>query len=455
MREIVGLFAILPFITWLLTHKRYKDIAAPYNLFTFLYIINIMLPILTYINIDSASTIRESYIRKAISSDSVFCEYVVLQTICYYLVIFGTKLRIGKSSGNFEKYNTYSEENVARVNIRGQEKYKYIGIVIWAIGFAAFIKIMNQVGGIYYFFTHLQFRTSLTRDIDFWSWLLPFVDYGVLFIIYSYKGTEKRLNIKIILLIIISGLVSGLGGRKALLILFIEALLLYHYTIKKIDIKRFFKMRYILGAIALYLFFVLMSKFRTEGAAEAFLQNPLAFTKDSSEGIFETIQSESYVSFFMTIIDYFKTHALWLGRSFIGLITAIIPSSLYPGKPPVDDGTYLYSICQGRTNIIPPMSFDNLDGSSYPLETFGSMYANFGLVGLFVGMIVLGGIYGYAYRKMKNNSYSLFNVVIYTQIIFTFQLSTLRIFQLFELIIVFGIITYLCSDRFSFGGRKL
>ena len=38
MREIVGLFAILPFITWLLTHKRYKDIAAPYNLFTFLYI---------------------------------------------------------------------------------------------------------------------------------------------------------------------------------------------------------------------------------------------------------------------------------------------------------------------------------------------------------------------------------------------------------------------------------
>ena len=48
MREIVGLFAILPYITWFLTHKWYKDIATPYNLFTFLYIINIMLPILTY-----------------------------------------------------------------------------------------------------------------------------------------------------------------------------------------------------------------------------------------------------------------------------------------------------------------------------------------------------------------------------------------------------------------------
>lgn len=452
MREIVGLIAILPFITWLLTHKRYKDIAAPYNLFTFLYIINIMLPIFTYINIDSTSTIRESYIRKAISSDSIFCEYVVLQTICYYLVIFGTKLRIRKSSENLEEYNTYSEENVAVANIRGQEKYKYIGIVIWAIGFVAFIKIMNQVGGIYYFFTHLQFRTSLTRDIDFWSWLLPFVDYGVLFIIYSYKGTEKRLNIKIILLIIISGLMSGLGGRKDLIILFIEALLLYHYTIKKIDIKRFFKMRYILLVIALYLFFVLMSKFRTEGAAEAFLQNPLAFTKDSSKGIFETIQSESYVSFFMTIIDYFKTHALWLGRSFIGLVTAIIPSSLYPGKPPVDDGTYLYSICQGRSDIVPPMPFSQLNGSSYPLETFGSMYGNFGLMGLFLGMIVLGGIYGYAYRKMKKNSYDLFSVVIYTQIIFTFQLSTLRFFQLFEIIVVLKIITAVVNRQISWGG---
>jgi len=157
----------------------------------------------------------------------------------------------------------------------------------------------------------------------------------------------------------------------------------------------------------------------------------------------------------MTIIDYFKTHALWLGKSFIGLVTAIIPSSLYTGKPPVDDGTYLYSICQGRTNIVPPMSFGNLDGSSYPLETFGSMYANFGIVGLFVGMIVLGGIYGYAYRKIKKNSYDLFSVVIYTQIIFTFQLSTLRIFQLFEIIVVFKIITAVVDRQISWGGTRL
>ena len=83
------------------------------------------------------------------------------------------------------------------------------------------------------------------------------------------------------------------------------------------------------------------------------------------------------------------------------------------------------------------------------------MYANWGVFGLIIGMILLGGIYGYAYRKMKSSSHSLFSVVIYTQIIFTFQLSTLRIFQLFEAMVVFGIVTFLCSDRVSLvGGKK-
>lgn len=204
----------------------------------------------------------------------------------------------------------------------------------------------------------------------------------------------------------------------------------------------------------MYLFFILMSKFRTEGAVEAFLNNPLSFILDSNKGLIVTIQSESYVRYFMALIEYFKSHSLWLGKSFLGLITAIIPSSLFPGKPPVDDGTYLYSICKGRTDIVPPMPFNQLNGSSLPLETFGSMYANFGVIGLFIGMTILGVIYGYSYRKMKRNSYSLFSVVIYTQIIFTFQLSTLRMFQLFELIVVFAVVTFISSDRISFRGRR-
>lgn len=447
MREIIGILALFPLITWLLTYKKHKDIAEPYNLFTFLYIINVMIPTILYIDNNAAQTISERYISNAVANNSTYCMYIVLQTLCYYLVIFGTKLRIGKSSNN----GLYNDE-IATINLITQKKYKYIGIAMWFVGAIAFLKIMSQVGGIYYFFTHLQYRVSLTRNIDLLSWILPFVNYGVLFIVYSYKGTKKSLNIRIVLLIIVSGIMSGLGGRKSLLILLIEALLLYHYCVKKINVRKILRLKYILGIIAIYFFFILMSNFRTEGAFEAFIQNPAAFVKQSNNGILSTIRGESYVAYYMAVIEYFKTHSLWLGKTFLGLLTAIIPSSLFPGKPPVDDGTYLYSICQGRTDIMPPMSFSELNGSSLPLETFGSMYANWGLLGLIFGMILLGGIYGYAYRKMKKNSYSLFSVVIYTQIIFTFQLSTLRIFQLFEMIVVFGVVTYLCSDKFSVRG---
>ena len=440
MREIVGISALFPFITWVLTHKKHKDIAAPYNLFTFLYVINVMIPTILYINNDMVDEISKSYIRNAVANDFTYCIYVFLQTLGYYLVILGTKLRIGKSSNNGLSKKEMKTENL--------KKYKYIGIVMWSIGAVAFMKIMNQVGGIYYFFTHLQYRISLTRNMNFLTLILSFVNYGVLFIIYSYKGTKQSLNIRIILLIVISGIMSGLGGRKALLILLIEALLLYHYCVSKINIRKIIRFKYIFGMVAIYFFFILMSKFRTEGAFESFLRDPILFIKQSNSGILSTIRSESYVAYYMAVIEYFKTHDLWLGKSFLGLLTAIIPSSIFPGKPPVDDGTYLYSICMERIDIIPPMPFRELNGSSFPLETFGSMYANFGIIGLFLGMIVLGGTYGYFYRKMKKNSYSLFSVIIYIQAIFTFHLSTLRIFQLFEMIVVFGVVTYLCSGRF-------
>lgn len=176
------------------------------------------------------------------------------------------------------------------------------------------------------------------------------------------------------------------------------------------------------------------------------MENPLSFIKNSNEGILETIKNESYVEFYMVIIKYFRTNEFWRGRTFLGLVTAIIPSSIFPNKPPVDDGTYLYSICNGRTDIVPPMAFNKLDISSFPLETFGSMYSNFGIVGLFLGMIILGMVYKYFYRKMKEKSYNLFNTIIYIQVIFTFQLSTLRIFQLFSIIIPLYILTF-CIDK--------
>ena len=444
MREIIGIFSLLPVITWIFSRKKSRDIASPYNLFTFLYFFNIVIPIILYINIDSKEFLSKIHIKNAVEDNEIYITYVILQTISYYLVVFGMNLKI-------KSFNPKLMKNYKSFNYL---KYKYTGIMLWIIGVLSFFKIMSQVGGIKYFFTHLQFRTILMRNIDFLSWILPFLNYGVLLIVYSHKGNKKPITLKIFMLAILSGLMSGLGGRKALIMLLIEVLLLSHYCVKSINVKKLLKLKYIFLIICIYIFFILMVKFRVEGAVEEFLKNPFLFALNSNEGFLKTIKKESYVAYYMALIKYFQTNSFWKGKTFLGLVTAIIPSSIFPNKPPVDDGTYLYSICLGRTDIMPPMPFNKLNGSSLPLETFGSMYCNFGVIGLFLGMTLLGIVYKYFYQKMKNSSYNFFYVIMYIQVIFTFHLSTLRVFQIFLIMIQLYIITFIVKKLKIKKGRN-
>lgn len=84
MREIIGIFSLLPVITWIFSWKKSRDIASPYNLFTFLYFFNIVIPIILYINIDSKEFLNKVYIKNAVEDNEIYITYVILQTISYF-----------------------------------------------------------------------------------------------------------------------------------------------------------------------------------------------------------------------------------------------------------------------------------------------------------------------------------------------------------------------------------
>ena len=111
-------------------------------------------------------------------------------------------------------------------------------------------------------------------------------------------------------------------------------------------------------------------------------------------------------------------------------------------KPPVDDGMYLYSIANGRDGLLPPMPVHELDGSSWPLETVGAMYANFGSLGVLIGMWLVGIIIGSVYNKMIKTNYSFLFVIFYTLMLFTFELSSLRIVQLVMAFVILSVIQF-------------
>ena len=431
MRLAAVIIALFPLVTFLAFHDR-KDLFGPKNIFFILYLFGILIPTLYYSDSSNAAGIGNASLSSAVLNDDYYLTYVILQTLSYHCVLAGIGVATSHA-GSTKAIVPEADKNMA--NIR-----------IWAalfilLGMGAFALMMGKVGGLFYFISHLQYRTIMTRDLDLYSWLLPFAQYGCLLLVASRGSKRKPITAPIVLLIVATGLMCGLGGRKALIILVVECFIIYHYAIHKMTLSRLLSIRNIVAALFILAFFVVFTNLRTDGSFESLVSNPTGFLQGAFTNLTASLVGESYVPFYVKVVSYFDSHELWGGLSFLGLFTAIIPSSLFPGKPPVDDGAYLYSIALGRGDIVPPMPFSQLDGSSYPLETFGSMYANFGVAGLLVGMVLLGYLYGRVYTKMQTSSYSLFWIVLYTQVMFTFQISTLRIFQLLQCIALLLVVT--------------
>lgn len=433
MRLFGCLIIIIPVILYLIFRDKRKGFFAPKNTYTFLYIIKVVVGVISFSDVHNV-TEENDFLRYAMLNDDSFFKYCFFQSIGYILVLWGINY--------FEKKQIVPKKgNEAILNKKVANSYLFWGIAFFIVGTMGFMLIMSKVGGIWYFFSNLHLRRYLVSDLDFDSMILSFVNKGPLLLIFAKKYTGKKITPFDIVLVIAAGIMSGLGGRKALIMLSIECVFIYHFAIHRIKVKEFFKPSYIISGLALFLFFSTYSKFRREGAMDEFVNNPVEFyVENSGDGIMSSLSGESYVPFYVLIVDHFTNHDYWYGSSFGGLTTAIIPSSFYPQKPPVDDGMYLYSIAQGRSDVRPVMPTKSLDGTSWPLETFGSMYANFGFLGVIFGMALLGLVIGWFYKKMIREGYSFLWLIMYIQVLFTFELSTLRIFQTFLTFVTMGLV---------------
>lgn len=456
MRLAAAAILFIPVLSFFILRDK-RNLLAPINAFSLLYFLRVVFPAILFSSLSITGDISDGTIREAVMSDSNYFLYALLQTASYYCVVFGIKVSfrgyklIYECSDNETIQNTNS---VIRKSDMTYRHYLYWGIAFTLIGFIDFFLILQNAGGFVYFFTHLKYRTIILRDLDLLSWLLVFLHYGPLLMVYSMRGRKSKISIILYIIIIIAGFMCGLGGRKTLILMLIEMVFVYHFTVKNITLREILSMKNIVIGVFVFAYFIVFATFRREGAIESFFSNPIVFINDNNRSLFSIITGESYVKYYITIIDYFKNHALWLGRSFLGLATAFIPSSIYPAKPPVDDGMYLYSICLGRQDIIPIMPTNALNLSSYPLETFGSMYANYGVIGLFIGMIILGRIISRTYKRLERRNFQVVDIIIYTQILFTFELSTLRIFQVLETLIMLAVIVYFVDRlKLSFGHK--
>lgn len=439
MRLFSLVIIIAPVLLFFVCNKK-KDFLNPSTAFSLLYILKIVIPTIIYSFPENIYMADDFFLERSLCNDDVFSKYAIIQSIGYCVVL------VGISMYKMKRTNKIDIDEIERSS-DGRE-YRFWGYCFYLLGVIGFFMIMSKVGGIIFFFSNLGLRTYLVKGLNFETYLLSLLNYAPLILIYSKKWTKDRVTFLDVILVVFAGLMVGLGGRKALLMLVIECAAVYHYVVKPIKAKQIFNFKVITICCLLFIFFTTYSKLRTPGAFEEFVDDPIEFYVGKNEGgLTKSLAGESYVPFYVSIVDYFDCNNKWNGVSFLGLLSAFIPSSFYPDKPPVDDGMYLYSIAHGNI-VTPPMPTKALDGTSWPLETFGSMYANFGFIGVIVGMLLLGCIISCAFKKMVCSNYQFKYVIFYIIILFTFEISTLRIVQAFVAFVMLSLVQFVIKRKY-------
>lgn len=444
MRFTSFVVILLPIVLFWLTNRK-KDLFSPSFAFSFLYVFKIVFPTIVYCFPENIPIAGNFFFEKSLQNDEVFFKYTLLQSIGYCLVLCGIKMfELKESNYELEMYRKNELESIS-------ESRKYIkwGYCFYLVGILGFFLVMSKVGGVVFFLKNLGQRTILVRDLDFETYLLSFLNYAPLILIYSKRWTKDKIRIWDVILVVLAGLMVGLGGRKALIMLVIECVVVYHYVVHPIKIKQVFNLKVISLCCFLLLFFTTYSKLRTPNAFDKFVDDPIGFYQKSNDGgLTKSLASESYIPLYVSVIDYFDKNSKWEGKSFASLPLAFIPSSFYPDKPPTDDGMYLYSIGHGA-KVQPPMPTRKLNGSSWPLETFGAMYANFGLLGVMLGMFLVGCVISFLYRKMVFCDFKFKYVIFYTLMLFTFEFSTLRIVQAIIAFLILSFVQFVVDRKYA------
>src|SRR5262249_10187458 len=139
---------------------------------------------------------------------------------------------------------------------------------------------------------------------------------------------------------------SSMGGRSSTIMLVIISILTWHYTIRRI--ARLPLWAYVL-ALLFIPYFVAIPLLREPGAALRYSEQHEQLWHDVRANLYKAVTQLSYVDTYVFIVNHFDTTNLWLGRPYLDLIVAPIPSTIYPEKPPVDDGVYIRSLEAGMT----------------------------------------------------------------------------------------------------------
>ncbi|XCA84087.1 O-antigen polymerase [Exiguobacterium mexicanum] len=436
MLAMCTLVLLIAFLAPLIAARvKFKDNFHPIVLASFLNLISIVpyLFLLTIGKIQLSEKVTSHYTFTTVE-ESIF-KFTMVYLIGYCSLLAGMMI----VSFNKKEKTNIEFLDFKKNNIRIQ--FFIPMIIIATLG--AYLHFLNKIGGLNYLLNNLELRAQMTSGNGYILSAMPLMTLSILLLIYTYwKNSGLFIRMLLSFLVIMNVLIeTSLGGRKSTLFIIIFILLISNYSIKKV---RFLSPKVVLSIFVGSVYFVTVPILRSSGG---FFENISNLGQSMSSSLTNLFLGLSYIDHYVLILNNFNLSNFWLGKSFLDMFFAPIPSFIFPNKPPIDDGMYIRSIAEGW-EVTPNSSRLDLFQSSWPPETFGVMYLNFGIVGIILGFFLLGYIYQKMYNAMLSSNYSFFSIYLYGFVVLNFEFSNLRIVQLLTILSVILILYVLTELKF-------
>ena len=398
--SILGIFLL----TFGFFYRKHKDFFHPMCFFSILSILRYVPSVFSASEDNFVTLTEEGLTRFAILTSF----YVVWVAFGYYI---------------FSRMNNPRVSLLFRGNIN--DKMFGIGFLLFVIGVLSRLYFIHTTGGLLYILSNIQNKVEMVTGKGYLLAIGNFMTYGIVLMMCSDFYKQRRnilINLFLLLCIFTSFfLFAFMSDRTAPMRFLMIIIMAYHYNFNRIKLSSIIKPKSIVLILSMVIFIVAMPLLRNKEGFNKYGSVP-ALLEHASEEMGNIFYWFSYTGRDVFIYEHFNMSNYWGGKNILNFISAPIPASIMKDKPPVDEGYYLANLIKGYESSPPETVFPYK--SSIPFDNQGAMYANFGILGLIIGGIIIGIVYGYTYKLLVCNNFHPLLVVISQIILYNFSLTS-------------------------------
>jgi hypothetical protein len=227
---------------------------------------------------------------------------------------------------------------------------------------------------------------------------------------------------------------SLFGGRKAFIQSVLLLFILWSLYIGRVQIMSKVVLA-VLAMLAIYFIGLLEFRLGLQGQSPYYSLGGFGF----AAWPIKFFANLSYNDTYCYLLDRYRDGGWMIGATYLDLFYAPIPSSVFPDKPPIDEGVYVKAWAEGVAATV-PSSAAKMPFGGWPTETFGTFLMNFGPWSVFVGGAILATIFWIGWLLIQMTNFGIYSVYAFYITVMNFQLSNLRIVNLLALLLFIGLI---------------